>query len=295
MSLTFEITGTLPEHAIRHIVREAESRMADGQDAKALLVTAAQHYLAEQHAHDIKTALDGALSTATMLGMTPDYAAALADVKAQIGAEFDTIVTETPTDDTNVMAFALAKAAVEFKRVLPPHRGRWLAKLGIVDAHVKAMTPATTAPAPETTIGDVPDENAALAAMLGLSGSAPEVPPPPPPFASVSAEAAAPLLPTMSAAAPSAAAPTPAADSGVPAPGQAPRDAWMIMNQALDMDDGALAKRLGVSRSTIHNYRTGRVAKVRMTIPQARMMVAEIDARCAQLRQAADIFAQIRE
>lgn len=299
MSLTFEIKGALAEHAIRHIVREAEAGMADGADAKAVLVAAAQNYLAEQHMHDIAAALTDAKDMADMIGGEVDIPTTLADVKAQIGEHFDTIIGNVAED---ALALELAKAVVHAKPVMPMNRGKWLSKLGIVKAHIDALVPATTTPRTEhimvgsdmaeVTVPPPPappaDDDADLAAMLGLD--VPEVPAPPP-FVAGSADGAAPL-PQMSADAPSAAPP---GHDVPPPPAVNPRDAFVLFGEAMEVDDAALAKRLGVSRSTIHNYTKGKTAKVKVTLAQARAMVAEIDMRTAKLRQAADIFAQVRD
>ena len=286
MSLTFEIKGALAEHAIRHIVREAEAGMADGADAKAALVQAAQEYLAGEHSFTIMAALDEACDMAEMIGGEPDLVAKLPDVKAQIGAEFDGILAGHTQGDMAALSYALAKAAVEAKPVMPMNRGKWLAKLGIVKAHIDALGTGSTASAPPP----VPpaDDDADLAAMLGLD--VPEVPAPPP-FVAGSADGAAPLPPT-SADAPSA---VPPGHDVPPPPAVNPRDAFVLFGEAMEVDDAALAKRLGVSRSTIHNYTKGKTAKVKVTLAQARAMVAEIDMRTAKLRQAADIFAQVRD
>lgn len=295
MSLTFEIKGALPEHAIRHIIREAEARMADGADAKATLVVAAQEYLAGEHAFTIKGAIDGATEMAEMMGAEPDLAATLADVKAQIGAEFETAMNSFAGGPTQHLATALAKAAVEAKPVMPMNRGKWLAKLGIVKAHIDALAPATTTPAPSEAPPPPPppppppaDDDADLAAMLGLD--TPEVPAPPP-LSVASADGAA-ALPQTSVDAPSA---VPLGPDAPPPPAVNPRDAFVLFGEAMEVDEAALAKRLGVSRSTIHNYLNGKTAKVKVTLAQARIMVAEIDLRVAKLRQAADIFAQVRD
>lgn len=298
MSLTFEIKGALAEHAIRHIVREAEAGMADGADAKAVLVAAAQNYLAEQHMHDIAAALTDAKDMADMIGGEVDIPTTLADVKAQIGEHFDTIIGNVAED---ALALELAKAVVHAKPVMPMNRGKWLSKLGIVKAHIDALVPATTTPgthgSPEldadaaklTALGADPGPtDAELAAMLGLD--VPEVPAPPP-FVAGSADGAAPL-PPMSADAPSA---VPPGHDVPPPPAVNPRDAFVLFGEAMEVDDAEMAKRLGVSRSTIHNYTKGKTAKVKVTLAQARAMVAEIDMRTAKLRQAADIFAQVRD
>jgi len=290
MSLTFEIKGALPEHAIRHIIREAETRMADGADAKATLVQAAQDYLVGEHAFTIKTAITKAAELADMIGGEADIPAALADVKAQVGAEFDAILARH-ADSGDDLAGELAKAAVQAKPVMPMNRGKWLAKLGIVKAHIDALVPEVPAPAASVPPPPPPppaDDDADLAAMLGLD--VPEVPAPPP-FVAASADGAAPL-PPMSAGAPSAAPP---GHDVPPPPAVNPRDAFVLFGEAMEVDDAEMAKRLGVSRSTIHNYTKGKTAKVKVTLAQARAMVAEIDMRTAKLRQAADIFSQVRD
>lgn len=288
MSLTFEIKGALAEHAIRHIIREAEARMADGADAKATLVHAAQEYLAGEHSFTIMAALNEACEMAEMIGGEPDLVAKLPDVKAQIGAEFDGILAGHTQGDMAALSYALAKAAVEAKPVMPMNRGKWLAKLGIVKAHIDALGTGSTASAPPPPPAPPADDDADMAAMLGLD--VPEVPAPPP-FVAGSADGAAPLPPT-NADAPSA---VPPGHDVPPPPAVNLRDAFVLFGEATDVDDGALAKRLSVSRSTIHNYTNGKVAKVKVTLAQARAMVAEIDMRTAKLRQAADIFAQVRD
>lgn len=301
MGLTFEIKGVLPEHAIRHVIREAEGRMADGADAKATLVQVTQEYLAEQHAIDIKGAIDAAQEMADMTGGEVDMDTVLAEVKAQIGGEFEKAMNAYAGGPTQHLADALAKAAVTAKQVIGANRGKWLAKVGIVKDHIDALVPSTTTPAPaaapemdhglptehveqpEITDPDMRD-------MLGLA-PLPGAVVPPPPFPAASVAGAAALSPTPAPAAPSAAAATP--DAGPPAVN--PRDAFVLLGEALDLDDAALAKRLGVSRSTIHNYTSGKTSRVKITLAQARVLVAEIDARTAKLRQAAEIFSQVRD
>lgn len=302
MGLTFEIKGVLPEHAIRHVIREAETRMADGADAKATLVQVTQDYLAEQHAIDIKGAIDAAQEMADMTGGEVDLDTVLAEVKAQIGGEFEKAMNAYAGGPTQHLADALAKAAVTAKQVIGANRGKWLAKVGIVAEHIAALVPATTnqappAAAPEMDHG-LPTEHVEqpeitdpdMRDMLGLA-PLPGAVALPPPFPAASAAGAAALPPTPAPAAPSAAAATP--DAGPPAVN--PRDAFVLLGEALDMDDAALAKRLGVSRSTIHNYTSGKTSRVKITLAQARVLVAEIDARTAKLRQAAEIFSQVRD
>ena len=91
------------------------------------------------------------------------------------------------------------------------------------------------------------------------------------------------------------ATPIPSSSGAGPPPAVNPRDAFVLFGEALDMDDAALAKRLGVSRSTIHNYIRGKTGRVKITLAQARVLMAEIDARAAKLRQAAEIFSRVRD
>ena len=314
MGLTFEINGPLPEHAIRHVIREAEARMADGVDAKQALVTAAQEYLAEQRVRVLRGGIDSAVEMAEMIGAEVDWPAALPEVVAQIGAEaFGKVLDEYAGGPAQQLAAALAKAAVEAKPVLPMNRGKWLSKLGIVKAHIDALVPATTAPGthgspeldadaaklialgadPGPTIQELDGD---LAAMLGLDTTeAQPVIAAPPPFEQFQAAfaAGADPLPPTSADAPSAALPGP--DAPPPPAPTNPRDAFVLLGEATDLDAGALAERMGISRSTAHNYLTGKTAKVRVTIQQARIAVSEIDVRVAKLRRAAEIFSQVRD
>lgn len=289
MGLQFEIKGALPEHAIRHVIREAETRMADGADAKTVLVQAAQDYFAEQHAIDIKAAIDSATEMAEMMGGEVNLAAALADVKAQVGAEFDTILAGATPGDAAALAWSLAKAAVEAKPVMPMNRGKWLAKLGIVKAHIDALGSGSTASTPPPPPAPPPaDDDADMAAMLGLD--APEVPAPPP-LPAASADGAA-AHPQTNAGAPSAAPPGPDVP---PPPAVNPRDAFVLFGEALDTGDADLAKRLGISRSTVHNYTSGKTTRVKVSLAQARIMLSEIDTRVAKLRRAAEIFSGVRD
>jgi DNA-binding XRE family transcriptional regulator len=299
MGLTFEIKGVLPEHAIRHIIRETEGRMADGADAKATLVQVTQEYLAEQHAIDIKAAIDSANEMAEMMGADADLDTALAEVKAQIGGEYEKAMNAYAGGPTQHLADALAKAAVTAKQVIGANRGKWLAKVGIVADHINALVPATTKPAAPEMDHGLPTEHVEqpeitdpdMRDMLGLAPlpGAPAVLPPPLPAASAGGVAAHPQTP---AAVPSAAPPGPDA---APPPAVNPRDAFVLFGEALDMDDAELAKRLGVSRSTIHNYTSGKTSRVKITLAQARVLIAEIDARTAKLRRAAEIFSQVRD
>jgi hypothetical protein len=296
MGLTYGITA-LDESAIRHIIREAEIGMADGEDAKTLLVSAAQDYIASENAAKIAEKVKEVVDLADMMGMeidtgSPDF---LADVRADfatqnISDQFDELVIAHGAGSP-AMCYALARAIIMAKPVLPMHRGKWLSKIGIVASHIAALGSGSTASSPPVvdfgaTSNDVEDDG--LADMLGLS----EEPPAPLDETGGSADIAAAQAPTT-AAAPSAAAASP--DSPPPPVLANPRQAMILFGEAVSYEDAALAQRLGVSRSTVHNYLSGKTNKVKLSLPQARVMLSEIDLRLAKLSESAKLLAAIRE
>lgn len=284
MSLTFEIKGVLPEHTIRHVIREAEARMVDGADAKATLVQVTQDYLAEQHAIDIKGAIDAAQDLADMTGGEVDLDTVLAEVKAQIGGEFEKAMNACAGGPTQHLADALAKAAVTAKQVIGANRGKWLAKVGIVAEHIAALVPASAAPLPEPRT----EHTVSWGEAIEVEAEQPEVTDPD----MRDMLGLAPL--PDAAAAPTSTTPAAPAEGPLP-PAVNPRDAFVLIGEAMNLDDAALAKRLGVSRSTVHNYLKGKIARVKISLSQARVVMAEIDARTAKLRHAAEIFSKVRD
>lgn len=295
MGLTYGITA-LDESAIRTIIREAEIGMADGSDAKALLVAAAQDYIATENAVLIAEQIQSQRDFADMMGTdvdtgSPDF---LADVRADfaaqgIGEAFERFITEYGvTDKTDALCYALAKSIITAKPVLPMHRGKWLSKIGIVASHIAALGSGSTASTPAAPEPEPEDDG--LADMLGLS----EEPPTPLDEAAVGyADIAVAQAPTT-AGAPIAAASSHSAVEGPPASAD-PRGAMILFGQAASYEDADLAKRLGVSRSTVHNYLTGKTVKVKLSLAQARVMLGEIDLRIAKLADAAKLLSAIRE
>lgn len=343
MGLTYGITA-LDESAIRTIIREAEIGMADGSDAKALLVAAAQDYIATENAVLIAEQIQSQRDFADMMGTdvdtgSPDF---LADVRADfaaqgIGEAFERFIAEYGvTDKTDALCYALAKSIITAKPVLPMHRGKWLSKIGIVASHIAALGSGSTASSPMVadfgaTSNDLEDDG--LADMLG-SGSAASTPaateitpeeeqamadyssemrrmdamgeadwmndvlglseePPAPLDEGGYADIAVAQAPTT-AGAPIAAASSHSAVEGPPASAD-PRGAMILFGQAASYEDADLAKRLGVSRSTVHNYLTGKTVKVKLSLAQARVMLGEIDLRLAKLADAAKHLSAIRE
>ena len=284
MGLTYGIIA-LDESAIRTIIREAEIGMADGSDAKALLVAAAQDYIAGENGAKIEEKIKEASDLADMMGVeldtkAPDF---LADVRADfatqgISAQFDELIEDQAT------SYALARAIIMAKPVLPMHRGKWLSKVGIVASHVAALGSGSTASTPAA-----PEpEDDGLADMLGLS----EEPPAPLDEGGYADIAVVPVLTTEDAL--SAVAPSHSAVEGPPTSAD-PRGAMILFGQAASYEDADLAKRLGVSRSTVHNYLTGKTVKVKLSLAQARVMLSEIDLRLAKLAEAAKLLSAIRE
>jgi len=289
MGLTYGIIA-LDESAIRTIIREAEIGMADGSDAKALLVAAAQDYIATENAVLIAEQVKSLYEFADMMGTDVDRRADtfLADVredfeKQNIADQFERILFDH-SEDYNAMSYALAKAIITAKPVLPMHRGKWLSKIGIVASHIAALGSGSTASTPAA-----PEpEDDGLADMLGLSEE-PPVPLDEGGYADI-ADAQAPTT----ADALIAVAPSHKAVAGPPVSAD-PRGALILFGQAASYDDAALAQRLGVSRSTVHNYFNGKTVKIKLSLAQARVVISEIDMRIAKLSEAASLLANIRE
>lgn len=297
MGLTYGITA-LDESAIRHVVREAEIGMADGEDAKALLVSAAIDYIASENAGKIAAKLAEAVDLADMMGTaidigSPDFLADVrADFQAQgIGDAFDRFLADYGIGDndnhnTDALCYALAKSIITAKPVLPMHRGKWLSKIGIVASHIAALGSGSTASTPAAPAAPEPEDDG-LADMLGLSEE-----PAAPLDQGGYADIAAAQAPTP-AVAPTAAASSP--DSPPPPTLADPRQAMILFGQAASFEDAALAQRLGVSRSTVHNYLSGKTNRVKLTLAQARVMLGEIDIRLSKLAESAKLLAAIRE
>jgi DNA-binding XRE family transcriptional regulator len=283
MGLTYGIIA-LDESAIRTIIREAEIGMADGADAKALLVAAAQDYIAGENGAKIEEKIKEASDLADMMGVeldtkAPDF---LADVRADfatqgISAQFDELIEDQAT------SYALARAIIMAKPVLPMHRGKWLSKIGIVASHIAALGSGSTASTPAA-----PEpEDDGLADMLGLSEE-PTAPLDEGGYADIAAAQAPTTEGALSAVAPSPESPPPPVLAN-------PRQAMILFGEAVSYEDAALAQRLGVSRSTVHNYLSGKTNKVKLSLPQARVMLSEIDLRLAKLSESAKLLAAIRE
>jgi hypothetical protein len=270
MPLNFNMSPPLDDADIRAIVREAEMSMAQGVDAKAMLVDAVVAHYAGLFAEDVKGVVKGALDLHQMLGGTED------DLLASIMTHFtglEDITTKTVADalsPISTLADAIDVRAWHVAKIIAGQQpvpdagnsGKWLAAYGIVAEHVAAISPSTgtTPPPPAPPLPPMP--------------SAPPPPPLPP-------GAAAPPPPPVAPEAPSASA----------EPGNM-RDATMVFFEALDVDDDALSKRLAISKGSMRNWKGGKTTKVRMSVDQMRVILSEIDVRVAKLHKAAAVFAQ---
>ena len=317
--------GPLNDGAIREIVRNAASASTPG-DVKAQLVEAAQAYLAEHTLHrPIYDALTMAIETAEMLGderPVIDVAKEdLAPLFEHIGAEFDEAFKPYPDvhSDIEQIVAALATASVKASAVLPMNRGKWLAKLGIVKSHIDAIGNGDVPEAPDADVStetpDAPDAPAAaetsgdevtdpeMREMLGLD-PLPVVGVPGTIMAEPLAEGVDVNNPLSASSADTAHAREQPSDGVVPgaAPGSFPpppdpddiRTAYRLLREGMDLDDQALAARLGVSRTTLHNWLTGKTKSVKCSFQQARVLISEVDVRVAALRRAAEILSSIR-
>ena len=249
MGLTYGITA-LDESAIRTIIREAEIGMADGEDPKALLVAAAQDYIAGENAAKIADKLAEAVDLADMMGVLVDLQSCANDCLSDVQEDFAKQgipyrfedITREHGHEQQALCYALAKAIITAKPVLPMHRGKWLSKIGIVASHIAALGSGSTASTPAAPEPEPEDDG--LADMLGLS----EEPPAPLDEAAAGyADIAVAQAPTT-AVAPIAGASSLNAVEGPPASAD-PRGAMILFGQAASYEDADLAKRLGVSRS----------------------------------------------
>jgi hypothetical protein len=90
-------------------------------------------------------------------------------------------------------------------------------------------------------------------------------------------------------------------DLQVPAPGTGPAPdaaaishAYQLIYEPSSANPDSLATALGVSRSTMMNWLSGRTAKAKCNVEQARALLANVEARIACLHEASVVFAAIR-
>lgn len=290
MPLTLEIKQ-IPDHALKDVVRNAESLLTPGADPKATLVTAALAYISEDFAaFSVLPAIKEAVEMAQMMDEP-------ADITSIIGVQLDDGVLRQSAHSIAALVASNATAAVA---PIAANRGKWLAKLGIVKEHIEAVANGsqealaeaapqylTELPAPLTDaqyethgLPPLPAEEFDMDAMLGIT-TAPAGPPPATTLAAV-VEAMANALPP-----PSAAPAAPKLDVDV-------RGALILLGKAADLGGEELAKRLGLSRGTLHNYISGKTARPKLSFDQARVLLADIDVRSGYLREAAEVLAKVQ-
>lgn len=295
----------LDEAEIRHVVREAEIGVASGEDPKVALVKSVSEHVASKLAIETAQQVNDALDMHIMLSGdydgTNEWIGGMQAIVTPVCNKLEIHTTLSYGDTPGVMAapdgalrtkeeryqqllalfYPAAKQVLAKLEPLPMNRGKFLARYGIVKSHIDAITPpkgAKPAPVPAA--------------------------PPPPPAAPPAAPAAAFSLDDMlglGASAPPAPAETVTTNAPPLAPGDGSppttpelREALMAFRAGTDVDDAGYAKRLGISRSTFHNYISGKTEKPKLTLEQARVMVADIDMRVAKLREAATVIERVR-
>lgn len=273
----------LPENAVSTVLRHAENSIADGTDPKAVIVDAVLDHLAGEIAFDAAATIKPAVEMQIMI-FGNDHAqiiAALRDAEpefAKVSDETAATLLAWTGDDLDFDATLRGFVKAVLPAPLPMNRGKWLAKLGIVKAHIDAIVPAGTSVAADPVAAPPPPPAPPappaapefdMAAMLGEAPAAP--PPAPPGYGAVATQQAA-----------------PAVEAGDV------RQAIIAFADALDMKDVELAQRLGISRSTLHNMVSGKTQRVKCSLDQARVFLAEIDTRIAKLNAAAETFRAVR-
>lgn len=273
----------LPENVISTVLRHAENGIADGTDPKIVIVDAVLDHMAGEIAFDMAATIKPAVEMQIMI-FGNDHAqiiAALRDAEpefAKVSDETAATLLAWTGDDLDFDATLRNFIKAVMPAPLPMNRGKWLAKVGIVKAHIDAIVPAGTTVAadpPEAPAAAPPPPAAApefdMAAMLGEAPAA-APPPPPPGYGAVATQQA----------------PAPAPEAGDV------RQAIIMFADALDMKDVELAQRLGISRSTLHNMVSGKTQRVKCSLEQARVFLAEIDTRIGKLNAAAETFRAVR-
>lgn len=289
----------LAENAISTVLRHAENSVADGTDPKAVIVDAVLDHIASEAAFDLATTIRPAVEMQIMI-FGNDHAQivnAITDAQPEFGkieaaARLGLLAWTGDDLDLDTTLRGFVKALIPAP--LPMNRGKWLAKVGIVKAHIDAIVPAGSrvVETPEAPDLAAPAQEFDLNAMLGLTAEASPLPVAP------SADGAAPPPPPSVAVPP---APH-GGDYGAVATQQAApaveagdvRQAIIAFADALDMKDVELAQRLGISRSTLHNMVSGKTQRVKCSLDQARVFLAEIDTRIAKLNAAAETFRAVR-
>lgn len=306
------LNDKLDEAEIRIVVREAEIGVASGEDPKAALVkSVSQHVaskLATETAQQVNKAIDLHVMLAGDYDGSNDWIAGMQAIVTPVCNKLEIHTTLSYGDTPGVMAepdgalrtsddrwhqlhalfWPAAQQVLAKLDPLPMNRGKFLARYGVVKQHIEAITPpkgstppalaAThTAPPPPSTPQPAPAFS--LDDMLGLGGAtATTLPPPGHVFTESSTATTAPIPP---------------GDAAPPTQAQL-REALMAFRAGTDVDDAGYAKRLGISRSTFHNYISGKTEKPKLTLEQARVMVADIDMRVAKLREAASMIERVR-
>lgn len=300
MPIDLDMPAPLSDNVKITILRNAEAMMADGADAKEIVVAAVLDHFAEQKAFDVAQALSAAANLAVMLygPSSPGMIAAIRAEAPEITSGMDdqvlndTIVWDGDVPDWQSTATVLIRRSLKEPNALPMQRGKFLSKYGIVKADIEAITPAA-APRTEAEFTDVAFASAALVASL----AAPE---PVIPAAEAVFDLNAMLgIPTdvmspMSFPAPAAPESGSASNASIEMTSSDIRAAFMLYSDALGESDAGTAQTLGISRQAFYNMRTGKTQKPKCDFDQAKKMLADIDVRVGKLMEAAKFFRAIR-
>ncbi len=311
------LNDKLDDAEIRIVVREAEIGVASGEDPKAALVKSVSQHVASKLATETAQQVNAAIDLHVMLAGdydgTNEWIGTMQAIVTPVCNKLEIHTTLSYGDTPGVMAApdgALRTSDERYQQLLalfypaaqqvlakldplPPNRGKFLARYGVVKQHIDAITPpkgstppalaAThTAPPPPSTPQPAPAFS--LDDMPGLGGGGATATTLPPPGHVFTESSTATVLPI---------APIPPGDAAPPTQAQL-REALMAFRAGTDVDDAGYAKRLGISRSTFHNYISGKTEKPKLTLEQARVIVADIDMRVAKLREAASMIERVR-
>lgn len=276
MARAAEICSTLPTKDAKVAAVGAACTLA-GEKLATVIFTGLQDSLAEQQAiagYRIDTADDAVWQTE----LDDTARNNMADIRAGVGlALWGELVSGIRLDEPGMLdAVADAVAArvqQEWQsKVLPMHRGKWLAKFGIAAEQLKQIETDAKAYAETGHLSARGEPTEAEVAALGLS---PVAPPP-----------AAPGLPEA----------LPAFAQTPPTPPSKPPSAAEVKgaykNWGKIPDFAGMAKKLGCSQQTLKNWVAGKPSKCGGA--QAQALAGDIAARIEQLQAAYAVFARIQ-
>lgn len=291
------------------LVRDAESLCPAGaavneQAAKTLLIDAAlRAMLPDWHAEIVglftQMVEDHEMINGERAGNEAEWDLAVADgFRAELGEIMDTLgiahfpLSQLSTDEGRGAAAQMITDKIgEHLRPDAGDEGKWLSKIGLAAKHWQPLvTPLIADKVPATAFAPTEAEQSAMAAtpyipspddmdddmreMLGLPPRAAAAATDKPKGRGKHKVAGGKIISTEP--------PQPSDISG----------AYQLFAQATDVQADEMAKALGVGKSTVSNYLSGRVTNIKINTEQAKRMIAECDVRVAKLQRAAELFTQ---